>query len=177
MGSTWLSIDSTVLMIEEHWAPEEERNTRSSDCTTIQLEECPADYSSLRLLQLPKNGGDTLFASGYDLYDRFSKPYQKLFNSLTASYDGGGFLTKAEDFKLLNKGPRGSPENCRFKWRNQNDIAIWDNRSVFHSATFDYAGLGDRAGNRVVGIGEKPYFDPNSLSKAEALAASVQLSA
>lgn len=48
-------------------------------------------------------------------------------------------------------------------------IAIWDNRSVFHTATFDYEGLGERFGNRVVGIGERPYFDPNSQSKAEAL--------
>lgn len=32
--------------------------------------------------------------------------------------------------------------------------AIWDNRSVFHSATFDYNGLGDRFGNRAVGLGE-----------------------
>ena len=35
-------------------------------------------------------------------------------------------------------------------------IAIWDNRSVFHSATFDYDGLGERFGNRAVGIGEVP---------------------
>ena len=48
--------------------------------------------------------------------------------------------------------------------------AIWDNRSVFHTATFDYEGLGERFGNRVVGIGEKPYFDPNSKSKSQALA-------
>lgn len=33
-------------------------------------------------------------------------------------------------------------------------IAIWDNRSVFHTATFDYNGLGDRFGNRAVGLGE-----------------------
>jgi hypothetical protein len=49
--------------------------------------------------------------------------------------------------------------------------AIWDNRSVFHTATFDYEGLGERFGNRVVGIGERPFLDPNSKSKAEALAA------
>ena len=48
--------------------------------------------------------------------------------------------------------------------------AIWDNRSVFHSATFDYEGLGERFGNRAVGIGERPYLDANSKSKAEALA-------
>ena len=47
--------------------------------------------------------------------------------------------------------------------------AIWDNRSVFHSATFDYDGLGERFGNRAVGIGEAPYLDPNSVSRTEAL--------
>lgn len=50
--------------------------------------------------------------------------------------------------------------------------AIWDNRSAFHSATFDYEGLGERFGNRAVGIGEVPYFDPNSVSRTEALAES-----
>lgn len=50
-------------------------------------------------------------------------------------------------------------------------IAIWDNRSVFHTATFDYEGLGERIGNRAVGIGEVPYLDPNSTSRAEALKA------
>jgi hypothetical protein len=48
--------------------------------------------------------------------------------------------------------------------------AIWDNRSVFHSATFDYEGLGERFGHRAVGIGEAPYLDPNSKSRTEALA-------
>jgi hypothetical protein len=48
--------------------------------------------------------------------------------------------------------------------------AIWDNRSVFHSATFDYGGLGERFGNRAVGIGEVPYYDAKSRSRTEALA-------
>lgn len=47
--------------------------------------------------------------------------------------------------------------------------AIWDNRSAFHCATFDYEGLGERFGHRVVGIGEKPYLDPQSTSRSEAL--------
>lgn len=50
------------------------------------------------------------------------------------------------------------------------NLAIWDNRSAFHSATFDYEGLGERFGNRAVGIGEVPYLDPNSQSRTEALA-------
>jgi hypothetical protein len=48
---------------------------------------------------------------------------------------------------------------------------------VFHTATFDYEGLGERFGNRVVGIGERPYLDPNSVSKAEALAAEAEIAA
>lgn len=48
-------------------------------------------------------------------------------------------------------------------------LAIWDNRSVFHSATFDYKGEGTRFGNRAVGIGERPYFDPSSTSRRAAL--------
>lgn len=48
-------------------------------------------------------------------------------------------------------------------------VAIWDNRCTFHTATFDYDGLGERTGNRAVGIGEAPYFDPNSISRRDAL--------
>ena len=49
-------------------------------------------------------------------------------------------------------------------------VAIWDNRSVYHSAIFDFAGLGARTGHRAVGIGERPYLDPNSKTRREALA-------
>ena len=235
------------------------RDNRKYDASAwhsdIQFEACPADYTSLRLVQLPSTGGDTLWASGYDLFDRFSKPYQKFLEGLTATYIGDGFI-KAEKAgrATLYKEARGSPANVggelssvhpivrtnpvtgwktlfaigtfpkhinelnveesdellqkfrllllenhdlqvRFKWRDQNDIgkwkslfhlkvpllqtnsqtAIWDNRSVFHAATFDYEGLGDRFGNRVVGIGERPYLDHNSLSKSEALAAETKV--
>lgn len=216
----------------------------------IQFEPAPADYTSLRLTQLPKTGGDTLWASGYELYDRFSPAYQNFFEGLTATYTGTGFLKAAErdpDNVKVYTEPRGSPLNIgrelsavhpivrtnpvtgwksifavgpfptkinelsqsesnellkkfyntilenhdlqvRLKWRNPNDIgkchnavpfisflisyaAIWDNRCAFHTATFDYEGLGERFGHRAVGIGEAPYLDPKSVSKAEALAA------
>ena len=39
----------------------------------IQFEPKPADYTSLRLTKLPSSGGDTLWASGYELYDRSVK--------------------------------------------------------------------------------------------------------
>jgi hypothetical protein len=41
-------------------------------------------------------------------------------------------------------------------------------RSVFHTATNDYEG--NRQGNRVVSLGEKPFYNPASKSRREALA-------
>ncbi|KAI0171737.1 taurine catabolism dioxygenase [Hypoxylon sp. FL1284] len=215
----------------KHRQGEHKRYDAAQWHSDIQFEPVPADYTSLRLTELPKSGGDTLWASGYDLYDRFSKPYQKFFEGLTATFVGDGFLnlvkSDPENVKLYEEA-RGSLANVggeltavhpivrtnpvtgwksiyaigpfpkyinelsaqestelleklkqmimenhdlqvRFKWRNKNDLAIWDNRSVFHTATFDYDGLGERFGNRAVGIGEAPFLDPNSMSKAEAL--------
>jgi alpha-ketoglutarate-dependent taurine dioxygenase len=193
----------------------------------IAFEPVPADYTSLRLVELPTTGGDTLWASGYEIYDRISEPYQKFLESLTATFEQPGFNRVAESsgFKLYEK-PRGAPENVgselkaihpvvrtnpvtgwksiypvgghvkhinglaeeesskllswfldlvhknhdlqvRLKWKSPNDIAIWDNRSVFHTATFDYqdGNYGERFGNRAVGLGERPYLDPNSTSR------------
>lgn len=201
----------------------------------IAFEPVPADYSSLRLVNLPKTGGDTLWASGYEIYDRISTPYQKFLESLTCTFSQPGFIEAAErgGFTIYDK-PRGAPENVgrelkavhpvvrtnpvtgwksifpvgghishindvteleskallkwfnrllvdnhdlqvRFKWKNQNDIAIWDNRSVFHSATYDIEGQGERYGVRTVSIGEKPYFDPESKSRRDDLAAQAEL--
>lgn len=78
----------------------------------IQFEVQPADYSSLKLTQLPKTGGDTLWASGYEIYDRISKPYQKFLETLTASCVGVTFhdMVANEGFELYTD-PRGSPLN------------------------------------------------------------------
>jgi hypothetical protein len=54
----------------------------------------------------------------------------------------------------------------RFKW-SKNDLAIWDNRSTWHCATYDYAEA--RAGDRVCSLGEAPYLDLQSKSRKEAL--------
>lgn len=197
----------------------------------IAFEPKPADYSSLRLVELPKTGGDTLWASGYEIYDRISAPYQKFLEGLTATFAQPGFIEAAErgGFSIYDK-PRGAPENVgkeltavhpvvrtnptsgwksifpigghishinditeleskalldwferllidnhdlqvRLKWQNKNDVAIWDNRSVFHTATYDVALDETRYGVRTVSVGEKPFFDEGSKSRAESLAA------
>ncbi|KAJ4362351.1 hypothetical protein N0V83_010444 [Neocucurbitaria cava] len=195
----------------------------------ITFEPVPSDYALLRLTELPKTGGDTLWASGYELYDRLSTPYQRFFESLTATYAQPEFnrAASANNFPL-HPGPRGSPANTgtsltavhpvirtnpvtgwksvfavgqhvqhinsltkeesaraldwfvqlitenhdlqvRHRWVNRNDLAIWDNRSVYHTATFDYEGLGNRTGQRAVSLGERPYLDLESGSRREAL--------
>ncbi|KAL3462781.1 hypothetical protein BJX64DRAFT_299343 [Aspergillus heterothallicus] len=202
----------------------------------ISFEKAPSDFAALRLTHLPPTGGDTLWASGYEVYDRISKSYRSYLETLTAEHAGDNFHRAAENggFPLYTK-PRGSPLNAgddlraehpivrtnpitgwksiygvggftktvngltsresenllkyfhdlvtyghdlqvRFKWAQPNDIAIWDNRSVFHTATNDYLNIGERSGNRAVGIGEAPYFDPASKSRREDLGIEDQLS-
>ncbi|CAG8893368.1 unnamed protein product [Penicillium egyptiacum] len=195
----------------------------------ITFEPIPSDYTILRLTVLPRTGGDTLWASGYELYDRLSPPYQKFLEGLTVAFSQPQFnqFAKASGFEVF-KGPRGAPENfgedlraehpvirtnpvtgwksvfavgthvekingltdeeskhvtdwfvnlimenhdlqVRFRWQSPNDLAIWDNRSTYHAATWDYEDIGPRAGHRAVGLGEVPFYDPKSTGRREAL--------
>lgn len=78
----------------------------------ISFENAPADFSSLRLIQLPVTGGDTLWASGCEMYDRISKPYREFLETLTATHAGLGFQRLAATGKLeLYTKERGSPAN------------------------------------------------------------------
>ncbi|KAI9759930.1 MAG: hypothetical protein M4579_001963 [Chaenotheca gracillima] len=78
----------------------------------ITFEPIPSDYAILRLTELPGTGGDTLWASGYELYDRISAPYQKFLETLTSTNAQPKFTDAARDnnFKLYSE-PRGAPEN------------------------------------------------------------------
>ena len=58
----------------------------------------------------------------------------------------------------------------RYRWQNANDLAIWDNRSTYHTATADYYDdPGERMGRRTISVGEKPFLDIGSKSRREAL--------
>jgi len=179
----------------------------------------------LKMHTLPPVGGDTLWASGYEAYDKLSPAYKRFLEGLTALHDGNFFHETARARGLPIQDLRGSPSNIgddlravhplvrthpitgfnalyvnrsfttrilelakeesdhqleylfrhiaenhdlqvRYRW-DKNDVAIWDNRSVFHTATNDYHG--DRQGNRVVGVGERPFFNKKSRSRREAL--------
>ncbi|KAK1215836.1 hypothetical protein PQX77_021537 [Marasmius sp. AFHP31] len=193
----------------------------------ISFEKVPSDYAILKMHTVPETGGDTLWASGYEAYDRLSPAFQRFLEGLTAVHNADFFIEHALKAGLKIQDPRGSPENTgsdltaihpvirthpvtgfktlyinrtftthivelspdesddiveylarhisenhdlqvRYKW-SKNDVAIWDNRSSFHTATNDYEA--DRQGNRVVSLGEKPFFDAKSKSRRAALGA------
>lgn len=102
----------------------------------------------------PVTGWKSLYAIGHHL---------KEFNGVTR--DEGKNL---EDWfvRLLVEN---HDLQVRHRWENVNDLAIWDNRSTYHAATPDHAGLGHRSGHRAVSVGERPYLDPESRSKSETL--------
>lgn len=197
----------------------------------ITFEPVPSDYAMLKIHTLPATGGDTLWASGYEIYDRLSPAMASFLEGLTATHDAKFFLEEAERLgNPVRQGVRGSVLNqgkaleavhpvirtnpvtgwksvfvnkgftrringvtrdesdmllhylldlvvqnhdaqVRFKW-NQNDLAIWDNRSNWHCATYDYAEA--RAGDRVCSLGEAPYLDLNSTGRKEATAKEMQ---
>ncbi|KZM19976.1 uncharacterized protein EKO05_0003390 [Ascochyta rabiei] len=194
----------------------------------ISFEPVPSDYAMLKIHTLPATGGDTLWASGYEIYDRLSPAIRALLEGLTATHDAKFFLEEAERLgNPIRKTIRGNPLNfgealtavhpvirtnpvtgwksvyvnkgftkringvtrdesdvllgylfnlltqnhdaqVRFKWR-RNDLAIWDNRSTWHCATYDYSD--PRAGDRVCSLGEAPYLDRGSRSRREDLEA------
>ncbi|VUC26087.1 unnamed protein product [Clonostachys rosea] len=195
----------------------------------ITFENVPSDYAVLQMIDLPGDaGGDTIWASAYEMFDRMSPVYQQLAEKLTATHYQPVFsrIMKSTTDPLITDN-RGHPDNhgldfeathpvvrtnpvtgwkhlfgvgqqihdgkingvtdreeeilkkyllqlitenhdlqVRFRW-GKNDIAVWDNRSTFHTATMDYEG--DRKGIRITSVGEKPYLDPSSLSRREAL--------
>ncbi|THV68022.1 putative TfdA family taurine dioxygenase [Aureobasidium pullulans] len=195
----------------------------------ITFEPVPSDYAMLKIHTLPETGGDTLWASGYEVYDRLSPALAQFLEGLTATHEAKFFHEEAARLgnplrttirgSPLNQGPaleavhpviRTNPTTgwksvyvnrgftrringvtkdesdvllqylfnlitqnhdaqVRFKW-NKNDLAIWDNRSTWHTATYDYEAA--RAGDRVCSLGEKPYLDPASTSRRDALRSS-----
>ncbi|KAL3467001.1 hypothetical protein BJX64DRAFT_249407 [Aspergillus heterothallicus] len=194
--------------------------------TDISFERVPSDFAMLKIHTLPETGGDTLWASGYEVYDRLSPEMAAFLERLTATHDATFFHDEARRLgNPLRRGIRGSPLNqgedltsihpvirtnpvtgwksvyvnkgftkringvtkdesdvllqylfnlvtqnhdaqVRFKWR-KNDLAIWDNRSTWHTATYDYAET--RTGDRVCSLGEAPYLDLDSRSRKQAL--------
>ncbi|CAI6090565.1 unnamed protein product [Clonostachys chloroleuca] len=196
-----------------------------SSCFFMSYERVPSDYAILQITTRPEDGsgGDTLWASGYEVYDRLSPPMRHLLDGLKTFHDSADLAKIAASNGTELTTDRGAPENSgldfqathpvvrtnpvtgwrsvfgagpsarrgyiqgvskhesrlltqyiqqlvsenhdlqvRFTWR-ENDVAIWDNDFV-----------GKRRGNRVVSLGEIPYFDHASMSQMASLTDGVQ---
>lgn len=78
----------------------------------VAFEPVPADYTSLKVHTMPHTGGDTLWASGYEVYDLLSPPFQRLVEGLTGHFYPPEFAESSVQFGYkLHSGPRGSSEN------------------------------------------------------------------
>ncbi|KAJ6440608.1 3-ketoacyl-CoA thiolase [Purpureocillium lavendulum] len=78
----------------------------------ITFERVPSDYAMLKIHTLPPSGGDTLWASGYEVYDRLSAPMKTFLEGLTATHDASFFHDEAARLgNPLRQGERGSPLN------------------------------------------------------------------
>lgn len=118
VGDNEISIISSegfkVLRQHQKQDRDDRKHGAASWHSDIQFEPFPADYTSLRLTELPPTGGDTLWASGYELYDRYSDAYREFFEGLTATFSGDGFLkaVAAQPNKYqIYEEPRGHPAN------------------------------------------------------------------
>ncbi|RKU40945.1 hypothetical protein DL546_001608 [Coniochaeta pulveracea] len=86
------------------------------------FENCPADFSFLRMQSTPPSGGDTLWCSGYELYDRLSPPFQKFFETLTATCAQPVFESACESGGYDVMSPRGSPLNVDYQFRPSHPV-------------------------------------------------------
>lgn len=78
----------------------------------ISFERVPSDYAMLKIHTLPETGGDTLWASGYEVYDRLSPEMARFLEGLTATHDAKFFHEEARRLgNPLRDGIRGSPLN------------------------------------------------------------------
>ncbi|KAA8649549.1 hypothetical protein EYZ11_006627 [Aspergillus tanneri] len=91
--------------------------------TDSSFERMPPSYTVLRLGEMPETGGDTLWASGYELYDRLSPPYQRFFDSLTANHKSPALIEAARaDPKGMDSGPRGASGNVGLEFSNHHPL-------------------------------------------------------
>ncbi|TVY15203.1 putative alpha-ketoglutarate-dependent sulfonate dioxygenase [Lachnellula arida] len=143
---------------------------------------------------VPETGGDTIFASGYEAYDRLSPAWKRFAETLTATHRNATLKKLAsEGGDDLISGDRGSPDNRGLDFEashpviRTNPVTGW--KSIMaaghqvHDGRFDNVTPREdqilkeyfvpvftpQPCNRIVSVGEKPYLDPNSTSRRAAL--------
>ncbi|KAI6025683.1 alpha-ketoglutarate-dependent sulfonate dioxygenase [Pisolithus orientalis] len=139
----------------------------------------PPSTTFLKVITSPEYGGDTLWTSGYALYSSLSPGFQKYLEGLAALHSAvaqaegaraQGLHVRREPVENIHPVVRAGSDailqflflqlsenvdfQVRFRWET-NSVAIWDNRVVTHSATFDFWPQ-TRHALRTTPHGEKP---------------------
>lgn len=84
----------------------------TANSPSMTFEHVPSDYAILKMRKVPPTGGDTIWASGYEMYDRLSAPYQRFLEGLTAKHANPDFQAAAARVGFeIHPGPRGAAEN------------------------------------------------------------------
>ncbi|KAJ3197028.1 hypothetical protein HK101_006491 [Irineochytrium annulatum] len=78
----------------------------------LTFEPAPSDYALLKIHTLPATGGDTLWASSYEVYDRLSPAMRAFLETLTATHSAAHFREIARVKGVPVRSPRGAPENA-----------------------------------------------------------------
>ncbi|GAA6006026.1 hypothetical protein JCM10207_007312 [Rhodosporidiobolus poonsookiae] len=109
--------------------------------TDVAFEKHPSDFAILNMYAIPENGGDTLWASGYEAYDRLTPAMAQWLEGLHAVYDGNGFHQRAAGLGIdVHLGPRGHPDNsgadlsCVHPVIRTNPVTGW--KSLFVNSAF-----------------------------------------
>ena len=94
----------------------EEKNNRSAFASNgwhadITFEKVPSDYAILKIHTKPATGGDTLWASAYEAYDRLTPTFRGWLETLTATHQGTQFLETSKRLGFPLAKNRGAPEN------------------------------------------------------------------
>lgn len=148
-------------------------NLRQTDELTSTLQEARRQKVSIQPLRgNALNAGEDLRASHPVIRTHPLTGYKSLYVNKTFTTRINE-LAKAESDALIELLTRHISENhdiqVRHRWQ-EGDVAVWDNRVTYHTATNDY-GSAPREGFRVVGLGEIPYLDKASKGRAETIAA------
>ena len=105
-------LDDRSLLASSGWHTEYLSSHAKSSNSSITFEKTPSDYAILKIHTLPQTGGDTLWASAYEAYDRLSPAYQKFLEGLTAIHSAQRFKTiAARHGRTVRTDERGAPDN------------------------------------------------------------------
>jgi hypothetical protein len=92
---------------------------------SITFEPVPSDYAIPKLVTPPEDaGGDTVWASGYQAYNRLSPAWKKFAEGLTATHYQRAFndAVRHQNMELIIAN-RGNPENSGVEFKASHSIS------------------------------------------------------